>query len=645
VFALDLGAVSRAVHIAASLLPAGCAAFLVLLARSPAGNPAIARTLRQRLIPAMRWSLLVAFVSGATWLAAEAESMSGLPLRDALTPHMLATVLGSTVFGQLWLARAVILAALAVWLLRPRSVDDGVGADALTLLLSAVFAAALAGAGHAAGLEGGEGTALLTAQVVHLLATAGWLGALPGLVMVLRDARRKPASLPFAAAVTRRFSVLGIACVTALVLSGLVNSWFLVGTIPALFGTAYGRLLLLKLILFLAMLGLAAVNRLWLTPALDRTSVHALRTLTRTATTETVLGLLIVGIVGVLGGTPPGAHEQPLWPFAFTLSTTPIVWDGEIDQGALIAMAIGAVGLIIVALGAWRREAIVIGLGALAACGAGLSLANAMMVPAYPTSFMQSPAPFATASVVRGAPAYAEFCAGCHGRAGRGDGPAGAGLQPPPADLTAHLGDHSDGEIFWWISDGMEGSAMPGFAAQIPDLRRWDLVQFLRAQAGGAQSAALAPEVSPFVGFEAPDFTFQIDGGVAETLLEQRGRANVLLVFYTRAQSDDRLRQLAAARPTLYGTRIIAIPLRDAAEMPETAEFAAATDAETVAAYALYGVAAPHVEYLIDRSGHLRARWQLGQQDGWDDLDRLRTQLDAIEQQPFRRAEQPAHHH
>jgi mono/diheme cytochrome c family protein len=31
---------------------------------------------------------------------------------------------------------------------------------------------------------------------------------------------------------------------------------------------------------------------------------------------------------------------------------------------------------------------------------------------------------------------YADYCAACHGAAGRGDGPAAAGLAPRPADLT-----------------------------------------------------------------------------------------------------------------------------------------------------------------------------------------------------------------
>src|SRR5258708_14974928 len=256
----DFAALNHAIHIAASLLPAGFSVFTLLLAQPAAaklGGPAALRGLRSRLIVPMRWSLLVAFASGLIWLATEALSMSGLAVRDAMTREVLGTVLGSTLFGRLWVLRAVLLAALAAWLLRPRIDGDGAGAETLTLLLAAAFAATLAWAGHAAGLESGEGAALLTAQTVHVLAAAGWPGPLAPPIPPLRDARGRPASFAFATVVTRRFSTLGIACVTALVVSGLVNSWILVGWVPALFGTAYGRLLLLKTVLFLAMLHLA----------------------------------------------------------------------------------------------------------------------------------------------------------------------------------------------------------------------------------------------------------------------------------------------------------------------------------------------------------------------------------------------------
>ena len=56
--------------------------------------------------------------------------------------------------------------------------------------------------------------------------------------------------------------------VGALIATGIVNGWILAGSAPALVGTDYGRLLLAKVALFLAMVAVAAINRLRLTPRL-----------------------------------------------------------------------------------------------------------------------------------------------------------------------------------------------------------------------------------------------------------------------------------------------------------------------------------------------------------------------------------------
>jgi putative copper resistance protein D len=89
-----------------------------------------------------------------------------------------------------------------------------------------------------------------------------------------------------------------------------VNAWFLVGSVPALASTAYGRLLVAKLGVFAAMLALAAANRWRLTPALlapgDALAPGDLRRrLYRQVMVEQALGLLVLVIVAVLGTLDP----------------------------------------------------------------------------------------------------------------------------------------------------------------------------------------------------------------------------------------------------------------------------------------------------------------------------------------------------
>ena len=111
---------------------------------------------------------------------------------------------------------------------------------------------------------------------------------------------------------TLRFSTLGIASVGTVLATGIVNTFELTGNVAALFGTGYGRLLLVKIALFLTMLAIAAVNRTRLTPQLvagGAAAGPALRQLRTNALIEAVIGALILFIVAMLGTLPPGRED------------------------------------------------------------------------------------------------------------------------------------------------------------------------------------------------------------------------------------------------------------------------------------------------------------------------------------------------
>ena len=118
---------------------------------------------------------------------------------------------------------------------------------------------------------------------------------------------------------------------------------------------------------------------------------------------------------------------------------------------------------------------------ALFACGAALCL-RVVLVDAYPTSYTTNPLPPGPVAVAQGAALFGTHCSPCHGATGRGDGPAAAALDGPAADLTAdHVDDHTDGDIFWWLTYGMAGTAMPGFEGTLSDSERWQLIRFVRS--------------------------------------------------------------------------------------------------------------------------------------------------------------------
>ncbi len=92
-----------------------------------------------------------------------------------------------------------------------------------------------------------------------------------------------------------------------------------------------------------------------------------------------------------------------------------------------------------------------------------------------------SQAPIITPDPTRGAPLYAQHCSVCHGDAGAGDGPAGVGLTPPPANLrdAERLDRLSLYAIYNTLGMGVEGTDMPAFADQLDDRQRWDLATYI----------------------------------------------------------------------------------------------------------------------------------------------------------------------
>ena len=333
---------ARAVHFTSVILLFGGLMFALFIARRASDAFDLQA---QRFSPARRWSafwsLALSAVSGAAWLAAEAASMSGLPLRRAMTPGTLGLVLGQTTFGRLWVLRFILAIAIGFLLMASGRSTNPRRRWRLELgafVVTGVYLATLAWTGHAAAGQGSERFVHVITDVVHLLAAGAWLGALPGLVFLLGRAR----TLEAAAQATARFSVVGMISVGALLLSGFINTWYLVGSVPALVGTDYGQLLLVKLSLFVLMVSLAAFNRLRLTPRLHSRDPEARLLLRRNAILEIVAGLGVVAVVAALGASVPGAHQSVVWPFSRTLSWEPAE-NAAAVRWSLVAAAVLAV--------------------------------------------------------------------------------------------------------------------------------------------------------------------------------------------------------------------------------------------------------------------------------------------------------------
>lgn len=100
------------------------------------------------------------------------------------------------------------------------------------------------------------------------------------------------------------------------------------------------------------------------------------------------------------------------------------------------------------------------------------------------------------AAIRRGQGLFLQNCAPCHGAQADGRGPGAVGLRPPPADLAGPdvVPKHPDGWVFWRISNGKRGTAMPPFAFSLSEPERWSIVAWLRSLRGDGPSAPDAPK-------------------------------------------------------------------------------------------------------------------------------------------------------
>jgi putative copper resistance protein D len=300
----------RAIHFGAIVLLAGTLLFRTAVAAAPASSCAAATALVDRQT---RWiagsALAVSFASGLVWFALTAAEMGGLPFGDAVKPDVLEMILVATQFGSVAMVRLGLAIATAVLL----ALDRLKRLRWLTLAAALALAASIAWTGHSGSGYGASGNTQLAADALHLLAASAWIGGLVPLSLLLSFARNRSGPwLAIAAALTQRFSLLGIISVATLVASGATNAWFLVGSAKALTATEYGRVLMLKLVLLLAMVAIAAINRNVLTPRLAAASSGgrrvALQILIRHCGYEIILGLGVISVAAWLGTLHPAAH-------------------------------------------------------------------------------------------------------------------------------------------------------------------------------------------------------------------------------------------------------------------------------------------------------------------------------------------------
>lgn len=180
-------------------------------------------------------------------------------------------------------------------------------------------------------------------------------------------------------------------------------------------------------------------------------------------------------------GEPPGASRPAISPGRIVLKAA--------NGRTLFAALLVAASVLLLAgtrqpKGGWRRATPTV-LAQVALLSIGLVVAGSSVAEAYRLS-LPNPVLADANSLMRGEAVYFNNgCALCHGVSGRGDGPDGRLLRPPPTDFRAdRAAGRTDRELFDRIEQGGVGTGMPAFKDRLTEQEQWDAINFIRTLAG-----------------------------------------------------------------------------------------------------------------------------------------------------------------
>ena len=216
-----------------------------------------------------------------------------------------------------------------------------------------------------------------------------------------------------------------------------------------------------------------------------------------------------------------------------------------------------------------------------------------------------------------------------------------ASLRIKPADLTMpHIWEHSDGEMFWWLTHGVDdpegGLAMPGFGNSLSADDRWALIDYLHAHNVGLVMQRDAPFDVPI---RAPSLPLNCAGVNAFRMSDLLGHA---VHVVTEAAVDTDI-------PPQSGITTVTLDLREGV-VPAEGSCVSANPAGWQA-YAVLADEPPAklagADFLIDPNGWLRAVHRPGAAGGWYTTDDLMVAIRGICTSPINAAvgDEHEHHH
>jgi copper transport protein len=271
------GAIRALDYLAIALLVGGLA-FLVFAWRpamatagAEEGASAAASAFRRRLSRILAFAVVLGIAVSVLGILLQGASAAGVSLWSSLKGPIVHSTLHSR-FGTVWGLRAIDWVVLGILLLAAAKLPRARRWLGLPIALGSLYLAMTpAFAGHPSVQS--PVAVFFPTNVVHVLAASVWVGGIACLILALPAATRQlPAEsrgrLLLAALV--RFSPIALGAVIAIAITGLIQAYIDVRTVHALFSTTYGLLVVAKIVLLLALIGVGFQNRQRIIPALRR---------------------------------------------------------------------------------------------------------------------------------------------------------------------------------------------------------------------------------------------------------------------------------------------------------------------------------------------------------------------------------------
>lgn len=267
----------------------------------------VVSTARARAAQIAVWATLLLGGTALARLFAQTYALHG----DSLAPDvaLISTLLRVTQWGHAWLLEvvSVIAAFYAFRMARGGSLT----AWRVAAVCACAIALSMALSGHAAASPTLLTLAIL-ADTLHILGAGGWLGSL--LLVILAGipaaiAGDAPLRWRAVANLVNAFSPTALVFASVTAITGVFAAWLHMESVPALWQTRYGQILLLKLAVLSVTAGIGLYNWQRIQPILE-SGPEGTRRLTRSAAAELGVGMVVLLVTAVLVATPAGM-EMP----------------------------------------------------------------------------------------------------------------------------------------------------------------------------------------------------------------------------------------------------------------------------------------------------------------------------------------------